>query len=203
MAYTTNNSTSGKKRISFNSPVILGFTLLCLAAYLLNVLTHGYTNRLFFMVYHSSLLHPLTYVRMLGHVLGHASWSHFMGNITLLLVVGPLLEEKYGSTDILIVMISTALITGIVHYIFFPHSSLLGASGIVFALILLSSFTSIKEGSIPLTFILVAVLYLGGQIYDGLFVRDNVANLTHIIGGIVGAGFGYMLYKVPPDRSQV
>ena len=52
MAYTTNNSTSGKKRISFNSPVILGFTLLCLAAYLLNVLTHGYTNRLFFMVYH-------------------------------------------------------------------------------------------------------------------------------------------------------
>ncbi len=60
---------------------------------------------------------------------------------------------------------------------------------------LLSSFTSIKEGSIPLTFILVAVIYIGGQVYDGLFVKDNVSNLTHILGGIVGAGLGYELNK--------
>lgn len=201
MAYKTIDTNEKKKlTISFNSPVILGFTIICLIAYILNVITHGATNQLLFMVRHTSLLSPLTYVRLFGHVFGHANWSHFIGNITLLLVVGPLLEEKYGSSDIAVVIGSTALITGLVHYFFVPHSALLGASGVVFAMILLSSFTSIKEGSIPLTFILVAVLYLGGEVVNGLFVHNNVSNLTHIVGGVVGASFGYLIYKAS-DKS--
>ena len=56
-----------------------------------------------------------------------------------------------------------------------------------------SSFTGFRDGEIPLTFILVAVIYLGQQIWDGLTVRDNVSNLTHIIGGLVGSGAGYLL----------
>ena len=138
---------------------------------------------------------PLTYVRFVGHIFGHANWEHFMGNITLLLVVGPMLEEKYGSVSILAVILITAVVTGVVNFIFFPHIQLLGASGVVFAFILLSSMTSIKEGSIPLTFILVAVIYIGGQIYDGIFVNDNVSNLTHIIGGLVGSCLGFVMAK--------
>ena len=179
-------------RISFNSPVVLTFALICLGAYLLNILTGGKSNFLLFEVYRAPLTDPLTYVRMFAHVFGHASWSHHINNMTLLLVIGPLLEEKYGSKDLLIVTITTALVTGIVHFIFFPGTALLGASGVVFAYILLSSFACIKDGSIPLTFILVAVLYIGGQVADGVFVKDNVSNLTHIIGGIIGAFFGYI-----------
>jgi GlpG protein len=186
---------SGKSRktlkISFNSPVILSFTLICLGALLLNTITSGKSNYLLFEVYRSSLANPLTYVRMFTHVFGHANWSHFINNITLILVVGPLLEEKYGSADLAFVIAVTAFITGLVHFIFFPGSALLGASGVVFALILLSSFSCIKDGALPLTFILVAVLYIGEQVVDGIFVKDNVSNLTHIIGGIVGAFFGY------------
>lgn len=179
-------------RISFNSPVVLSFTLICLAAYLLNCLTNGKSNLLLFEVYRSPLTNPLTYVRMFTHVLGHASWSHLINNMTLLLVIGPLLEEKYGSADLIIVTVTTAFVTGIVHFIFFPGTALLGASGVVFAYILLSSFACIKDGSIPLTFILVAILYIGGQIVDGVFIKDDVSNLTHIIGGIIGAFFGYL-----------
>lgn len=72
---------------------------------------------------------------------------------------------------------------------------MLGASGVVFALILLSSITSMKNGSIPITFILVAVIYIGQQVYQGIFVRDNVANLSHIIGGIIGAWLGFILNR--------
>ena len=179
-------------RISFNSPVVLSFTLICLAAYLLNCLTNGKSNLLLFEVYRSPLTNPLTYVRMFTHVFGHTSWSHLINNTTLLLVIGPLLEEKYGSADLIIVTVTTAFVTGIVHFIFFPGTALLGASGVVFAYILLSSFACIKDGSIPLTFILVAILYIGGQIVDGVFIKDNVSNLTHIIGGIIGAFFGYL-----------
>lgn len=184
-----------KLRVSFNAPVILGFTIICFVALILAQLTGGWTNTLFFSVYHSSLLDPLTYVRFIGHVFGHVGWDHFIGNMMLILVVGPLLEEKYGSANMVVVILATALVTGLANYIFFPRIQLLGASGVVFALILLSSFTSIKEGTIPLTFILVAVIYIGQQVYAGLFIQDHVANFTHILGGFVGAALGFMMNK--------
>ena len=192
--------TKGKVKISFNAPVILGFSTICLLALMLGTATNGAMNHLLFSVYRSSLFDPFTYFRLIGHVFGHAGWEHFIGNITLILVVGPLLEEKYGSLNLFFVILTTALVTGIVHFIFFPHVQLLGASGVVFALILLSSITSIKDGQIPLTFLLVAVIYLGGQIYEGLFIHNNVSNLTHIIGGIVGAGLGFVMNKNKMNR---
>ena len=185
------------KRITFNSPAILGFTILCFCTLILNTITNGASNRLLFSVYRSSLADPLTYFRFIGHAFGHANLSHFIGNFMMILVVGPLLEEKYGTTDIICIILSAALITGLANFILFPRVAVLGASGVLFALILLSSFTSFKEGTIPLTFILVAFLYIGENIYSALFIKDNVSNFSHILGGIVGA---YLGYNIKPKR---
>ncbi len=179
-----------KIKISFNSPVILGFTLFSLVALLLAQVTGGGTNDLFFIVYRAPLTDPLTWVRFFGHVLGHAGWQHFIGNIMLILVIGPLLEEKYGSGEVLFVILITAFVTGLLNFALFPQVQLLGASGVAFALILLSSFVSVKEGEIPLTFLLVAVIYIGGEVINGIFIRDSVSNLSHIAGGAVGAVLG-------------
>ncbi|MBO5341707.1 MAG: rhomboid family intramembrane serine protease [Lachnospiraceae bacterium] len=189
-----------KLKLSFNSPIVLGFTILCVVVLIVDMLTLGASTNALFSVYRSSLLNPLTYIRFFGHVLGHADWSHFFGNIMMLLVVGPLLEEKYGSSNILFVILTTAFVTGLTNFIFFPNIQLLGASGVVFAFILLASMTSIKEGKLPLTFILVAVLYIGEQIYSGIFIHDNVSNLTHIIGGAVGSVLGYIMNKNKMNR---
>ena len=147
------------------------------------------------MTYHSSLLNPLTYIRFITHVFGHAGWEHFIGNATYLLLLGPVLEEKYKSRTLIEIIIITALVTGIINYIFFPNIALCGASGIVFAFIILASFTGFKDGEIPLTFILVATIYIGQQIYDGITVNDNVSQMAHIIGGLVGSITGYILNK--------
>ncbi len=191
-----NNPNQLKNKISFNSPVILGFTAICFVSFLLSVLTHGISNHIVFSVYRSSLLNPLTYIRFFGHVFGHASWSHFMNNIMYILIIGPLLEEKYGKADMIMIIAVTALVTGLINFIFFPHIQLLGASGIVFAFILLSSFTSFQNGKIPVTFILVAVIYIGQQIYNGVFEKNNISELTHIIGGVVGSAFGFAENKI-------
>lgn len=191
-----NNPHKLKNKISFNSPVILGFTAICLISLLLNMLTHGASNNMIFSVYRSSLLNPLTYVRFFGHVFGHASWSHFMNNIMYILIIGPLLEEKYGKADTIMIIAVTALATGLINFIFFPHVQLLGASGVVFAFILLSSFTSFQNGKIPVTFIIVAVIYIGQQIYSGVFEKNNISELTHIIGGFVGSAFGFAENKI-------
>lgn len=179
-------------KLVFNSPAILGFSAICLVALVLGYITHGWTNIALFSVYRGSLLNPLTYIRFFGHIFGHANWDHFINNIMMILILGPLLEEKYGTKDIIFVMAMTALVTGIIHVIFFPYTALLGASGVVFSFILLASMTNFKNGTIPITFILVAIMYIGGQIYQGLFVADNVSNLTHIVGGLVGAASGYL-----------
>ena len=92
-------------------------------------------------------------------------------------------------------MVITALVTGLVNYIFFPNTALCGASGIVFAFILLVSFTDFKEGEIPLTFILVAIFFIGQQVYQGIFQEDNISQLSHIVGGIIGAAVGYQLNR--------
>ena len=184
-----------KLKITFNSPIILGFAAICLLATLLNFITRGATNELLFMAYRSSLSSPMTYLRFFTHVLGHGGWDHFMGNVLYLLLLGPMLEEKYGGKRILQVILVTALVTGLINYIFFWNVALCGASGVCFAFILLSSFTSFKEGEIPLTVILVATVFLGQQVYEGLFLKDTISNMAHIFGGIVGWATGTALNK--------
>ena len=179
--------------IRFNAPVVLAFALLSLIALILDEVTDGATTFRFFCVYRSSLADPLTYIRFFGHVLGHSSYAHYMGNMLLLLLAGPPLEEKYGSRTLLGTIAVTALVTGLIQFIFFPGSALLGASGVVFMMIVLSSFTEMKRGGIPFTMILVVVFYLGGELADGLLTTDNVSQLTHIVGGVLGIIFGFSL----------
>lgn len=186
-----------KLRISYNSPVVLSFVLICLVVLIVGKVTGGRSTTLLFMTYHSSLTNPLTYLRFFTHVLGHSGWEHFIGNAAYLLLLGPMLEVKHGSQTLVEIIAITAFVTGIVNYILFPGVALCGASGVVFAFIILASFTGFKDGEIPLTFILVAVIYIGQQIFEGITVADNISNMAHIVGGAVGAVLGYLLNKKP------
>ena len=181
------------KKLQLNAPVILGFFFISLLSLVLGFLTSGASTTAAFSVYRASLLDPLTYVRFFGHIFGHANLTHFSSNMLLLLIVGPPLEKLYGSKTIALGIMAAALITGILQFVFFPHTILLGASGIVLMLIMLSSFSGAKTGQIPVTLILVALMYLGQEVYSIFFIRDNVANLIHIVGGICGIGMGLQL----------
>ena len=181
-----------KIRITFNSPLVLSFALACTVVTIIRLIAGESTDRIF-ATYGSSWTDPMTYVRLFTHVLGHAGFAHLLGNMAYILLLGPMLEEKYGWKNLLVVILVTAFVTGLFHNLLFPRTYLLGASGVVFAFILLTSFTEVREGEIPLTFILVAVIYLGQQIWDGITVKDNISNLSHIIGGLVGGGAGWVL----------
>ena len=177
---------SKRLRISYNAPAILSFVLICFAVQLLNVLTKGASNRAVFSVYRSSFLDPLAYLRCVCHVFGHANWNHLMGNMMYILILGPMLEEKYGTSNMVFIMLVTAL----------------GASGIVFAMILLSSITITEEHTIPLSFILVAAVYIGQQAYQGLFTADNISQMAHIVGGMIGSVLGFVMNKYKMSRYE-
>jgi membrane associated rhomboid family serine protease len=106
-----------------------------------------------------------------------------------------MLEENYGSSSLLTMIVITALVTGVLNVLFF-RSPLMGASGVVFMMILLSSFTNFSHGEIPLTFILVLILYMGVQLFSS-FGSDNVSQFAHIAGGLCGSFFGFLH---PPKR---
>lgn len=182
------------KKINYNSPVVLTFSLISFISLILGHLTNGESTKMFFMIFPSSLTDPLLYLRLFTHVIGHADLNHFVSNFLIILLVGPMLEEKYGSKNLLVMIIITALITGLINIIFFSNA-LLGASGVVFMMILLSSFTNLDSGKIPFTFILVVILFLGKEIISGLFTKDNISQFAHIIGGICGGVFGFSISK--------
>ena len=179
--------------IRFNAPVVLSFAIISLLVLVLDSVTGGASTARLFCVYRAPLTDPLTYVRFFTHVLGHSGYSHYMGNMLLLLLVGPGLEEKYGSRRLLGCVVLTALISGLVQFLLFPGSALLGASGIVFMMIVLSSLAGMREGEVPLTLVLVVLLYLGGEVVDAATARDSVSQLTHIVGGLCGAGLGFAM----------
>lgn len=181
------------QKIQYNAPVVLTFALVSLAATLAGMLSNQYLTGLLFCVYRSSPLDPLTWVRLFTHVLGHADLNHYVGNMTFFLLLGPMIEEKYGSRLLLGMMALTALLTALVNLLLFPSNALLGASGLVFLFIVLSSMVQMEKGRIPLTMLLVVTIYLGQELYTGLVVADNVSQLTHILGGVCGAAFGWFL----------
>jgi len=167
---------------------VLTLALAALAVLIVNAVTAGAANA-FLATHKTSWFSPLTYLRLFTGPLAHDGVAHYVGNMVLLLAVGPIVEEKYGSRRLLAMMAITAAITGLVDYILWPGTAFVGASGIVFLVILLASFTSVKEGQIPLTFILVALIYIGGEVID-IFKADNVSQFAHIAGGACGSVFG-------------
>lgn len=182
-------------RITLNAPVILTFTLLCFLATLAGWFTGGAATELLFMTYRAPLNDPMTWLWLFTHIIGHADWSHFIGNASYLLLLGPMLEEKHGPGAIAGIILATALITGVVNTVLFPGVAVCGASGVVFAFILLTSYTSFREGELPVTVLLVAAIYIGQQMYDGIMLKDNISNMAHILGGIIGSAAGYRLNK--------
>jgi membrane associated rhomboid family serine protease len=176
-------------KLKFNSPVILGFSLISVAVFALDKLMAGMLMQ-YFTLGHVSLANPVSILTLFTHVLGHASLEHLMGNLTFILLLGPIVEEKYGDARTLFMILVTALITGVLNVLFF-HTGLMGASGVVFMLILLVSFTNTRSGEIPVTFILVALLFIGKEILQSL-ATDQISQFAHVIGGVCGSVFGFI-----------
>ena len=181
-------------KITYNAPVILTFSLISLVVVFIGTYINEEVVRRYFMIYRAPLTDIFTWFRFVSYVFGHGGWGHFIGNFSYILLLGPLVEEKYGSENLLKMMVISTLVSGLVHFIFFPRVALCGASGIVFMLIIMSSVTSVRRGEIPITLIIAFFIYLAGEVYDAVVVSDNISQLTHIIGGLCGVFFA-MRYR--------
>ena len=181
----------------YNSPVIITYLLISLGAWFLNTITRGKTNKLLFSSYRSSPWNPLTYIRLITHSIGHQDWAHFVSNFLYILLIGPMIEEKYGSINLLAMLIITSLIIGLYNTIF-SNYTIMGASGNVYMLIILSSFSNIAEGKIPLTLVLIFLFYITTELRDSLLHGNKkIYHDGHILGAFCGIGFGFLFLYYP------
>lgn len=182
-----------KLRLTYNAPVILTFAL---AAVVVQIF--GDAARPYFAAYPE--LHGWkAWFGLFSHILGHANWDHLLGNFTIILLIGPILEERHGSLPLLAMILITALVTGLVNVAFANHI-LVGASGIAFMFVILASLANIRHGDIPLTFIAVALLFMGREVVAS-FDDDNISHMAHLLGGAVGAGFGFLAARAAPPSE--
>ena len=176
--------------LKYNAPVTLTFALLSLLTLALAEFTDGWTTQNLFCVYKSPLSDYLTYPRFVLHVLGNTDLTTCIGNVIILLVVGPAAEDRFGSAKVLFAVLLTAVASGLIMWFLFPDAVLMGASGEIFMFMVLASFASVRGGYVPITLLLVLVLYLGSEVLQAVSGTANLAQLTHIAGGAVGLLLG-------------
>lgn len=181
--------------IELSSPVTLGFAALSLVIWLLGVITGGGSTGLLFSVYRSSAADFFFWPRLLLHPLGHINFSHFATNMSFFLMLGPLVEKHYGSKKMLIMLVLSSLAIALVHLALSADKAALGASGLVFMMIMLSAISGRSKGKIPLTTILVALIYLGRELTNGFIGKDEISQLAHVTGGLCGVGFGWFMSR--------
>lgn len=177
-------------RITFNAPFILTFTLIATIVLSLSLI-FGYSFSFLSLngVFDSHSWQSYTGIFL--YPISHISIQHLVGNFGIILLLGPILERKFGWKRLLLMCLATTLVIAIVH-ILISDSRLIGASGLVFMFIVLASLIDSTGKDIPLTFILVSVLFLGQEII-GSFRDDSVSQMAHIFGGLMGILFRYTL----------
>ena len=170
-------------RITNNAPVTLAFFVISLILSILPI------PEAMLAVHGPLRLSPNFVLTLFTYPFAHLDIRHFGGNLSMFLLLGPLLEERHGSRVFALILVATTLAIGLLHSALFP-SAILGASGLVFMCITATSVTSARAGEIPVTLIAVCAAFLGTEIMEAITAHDRIAHSAHLLGGVVGVAFG-------------
>lgn len=184
-------------RLKYNAPVVLTTTAVCTALWLADAASGGavvqatallpeWNSRLFFTAF--------------TYALAHANAAHLFGNLGLMLLVAPAVEERLGTWRYLGATAAVVVITALLHLWLFSDA-LIGLSGVVCMNIVLASFTNVRRGEVPLTFVLVAIFYFGGEVLRA-FDDDHISQFAHLLGGAIGAVFALLGLGLRADKPD-
>lgn len=179
-------------KITFNAPVTITIAVLAAAATLVPGAATFLALRPMGM---TCWLNPFWYTGIMGHIFVHQDLSHLIGNMAMFLILGTALEEKLKSGRFLILVAILTFLTGLTVSALglFTHTSVLGASGLVFGLIMVTGTQGAKKGEIPITIILIAALWCIKEM-GGVFDRTtHISNSTHLVGALWGLLYGLHL----------
>lgn len=190
------------KLFVIDSPFILGTMGVCIVVQVVTDRIYAEFTQQYFALWpwaYTSFLNPMTYVRIFTQVIGHGGWDHLVGNLTTLILVGPPCEEHFGTWKLFLCVVIMAIATSFFHYLFAPaHAMQLGASGMVFELIVLHSLIHHRSGKIRASFVVLLLLWVWKEVQGfahNLHAAgggDGISHVAHFFGAAVGAFMGLL-----------
>lgn len=191
--------------VSYDAPVTLTFAFLSIIIFLLN--TFVIKQKLTFLIASPTTTNGqlpfvasnfLSYIRIFLYPFGSQLSSVMVTNLIFILLLGPNMEERYGSVIIGIMTVVSIIFAGVLTACFCKNS-LTGASPIVFMLIFLNSFMSMSKKKIPLSFVFVFVLFILLEVSQK---NPNAAIgiIINIAGGLCGSLFAFL--TSPKTRNE-
>ena len=193
--------------ITIDSPLVLSFCALCVVLHAVGAASGEHFARDTLGIWpwsHFRARRPRSWLQFVTHVVGHVNWTHLQGNLVNMLLVGPQCEREYGTFNLLKIILWTALFSGLAHMALGASNGVqLGASGVVFSLILLSSLVAAHDQRVPLTFVANVVVWcwteIGATVFSGNG-SDRTSHLAHLSGAVVGTIAGYYLHAGGAER---
>lgn len=199
-----------------DSKTVLIFAAICSALFIFDAATPGLNlaqilftcpgNRDSF-VRAFDFFSPADYLKIILYAFGHSDVQEFFANLAILLLLGPVLEERYGSKMIALMTGISTLVTGVLCVSLSPIS-LSGSSQIVFMMIFLTFLTERNRRSIKISWLALLCVYIFLEISVNLeskvifekehsmaavFLIKNTPILFYIIGGSAGGIFGLLV----------
>lgn len=176
----------GKQRFYF-----LWLTLIIIAVYVLQNLIEPFTQT--FMLSENALSMPWQFVTA---IFLHGSLLHLVYNLFALVIFGLILEQLIGSKRFLALFFVAGIIANLISFFWYPNA--LGASGAIMGIIgclaILRPMMSVWAFGMILPMFIVAILWVGGSIIGiAGFGNQGVGHLAHLLGIIVGLGYGTWL----------
>ena len=201
-------------KVAYDAPVTLSFVIVCALIFLLNIILAksgkalGLAKLLSSPTSQTGLLpfivkQPVSYLRLLLYIFGSQAGGLASGvadgvftgdasvlftNLILIMLLGPAMEERYGSVIIGIMIFVSALFSGVLNACF-CETSLVGALPLVSMMIFLNAFMSFSKKKFPLSFAAVMVFFVLLQIASG---AGAVRIIICIAGGLCGSLFAFL-----------
>lgn len=142
---------------------------------------------------------------LLLFVFGNSKWELFFTNQIIILLLGQILEERYGSVMLALMMFISILVSGVLTACI-STVPLSGAGCVIFMMAVLVSLTELTKKRIPLSCVLVFVLFLSFEIYKNIngvsgsnILQKTCGVIIEMIGGICGSIFGFLV--LPKKKS--
>ncbi len=199
--YMANKKSFFGLKFIYDAPATLTFAFICIILFILDSLllkgqlSHNYlispTTAAGKMPFMAS--NPLSYLRLVLYSFGAASASTLVCNMIFVLLLGPSMEERYGTVVIAIMMAVCILFSGVLTACF-SKTSLTGSSAVIFMMIFLNSFVSLSKKKIPVSFVVVFFLFIFREIFDleNASLADGIKIIINIAGGLCGSLFAFL-----------
>lgn len=185
-----------KIKFSYDSPVSLSFAIITVLIFVLNsFVLKGKLTPFFTAPTAAGGAFPFkfneiaSYLRLVFFQFGYNDLSLLFADLIIILLLGQILEERYGSLIVGLMMFFSSLFSGVLNACFY-NNSLFGAGSIVMMMIFLNALTSISKKKVSILSLVTIALLICREVFS----KSNglIGFLIVLAGGVCGSMFAFL-----------